>query len=45
MTNDSYMDRVRNEVLHRVRGEANIVRAIKRRKGDWIGYICVGSIL
>ena len=45
MTNVSYMGRVRNEVLHRVKEEWNIVRVMKRRKGDWIGYICVGSIL
>jgi hypothetical protein len=44
VTNVSYMDRVRNEVLHRVKEEWNIVHAI-RRKGDCIGYSCVGSIL
>jgi len=45
MTNVSYMCLVRNEVLHCVKEERNIVHKIERRKGDWIGYICVGSIL
>jgi len=36
----SWTDRVRNEeVLHRVKEERNIVRTIKRRKANWIGYI------
>jgi hypothetical protein len=30
---------VRNEVLHRVKEERNIVHAIKRRKANWIGHI------
>jgi hypothetical protein len=33
-------DRVRNEeVLHRVKGERNIIHTVKRRKVDWIGHI------
>jgi hypothetical protein len=37
---DRRIDRVRNEeVLHRVKGERNILRIIKRRKGSWIGHI------
>jgi hypothetical protein len=35
----SWADRVRNEVLHRVKEERNIVHTIKRRKANWIGYI------
>jgi hypothetical protein len=33
-----WTDRVRNEVLHRVKEERNILRAVKRRKADLIGY-------
>jgi hypothetical protein len=36
----SWTDRVRNEeVLHRVKGERNIIHTIKRRKANWIGHI------
>jgi hypothetical protein len=36
----SWTDRVRNEeVLHRVKGERNILCTIKRRKANWIGHI------
>jgi hypothetical protein len=35
-----WTDRVRNEeVLHRVKGERNILHTIKRRKDNWIGHI------
>jgi hypothetical protein len=34
----TYKDRVRNEVLHRVKEERNIVHTIKRRKANWIGH-------
>jgi hypothetical protein len=34
-----WTDRVKNEVLHKVRGERNIVHTIKRRKDDWDGQI------
>jgi hypothetical protein len=30
---------VRNEVLHSVKGERNILHAIKRRKANWIGHM------
>ena len=30
---------MRNEVLHRVKEERNILRTIKRRKADWISHI------
>jgi hypothetical protein len=35
----SWTDRVRNEVLHRVKEERNIIHTIDRRKANWIGYI------
>ena len=35
--------RVKNEVLHKVKKERNILRIIKRRKANWIGHICVGT--
>jgi hypothetical protein len=35
----SWTDRVRNEVLHRVKVERNIVHTIKRRKANWISHI------
>jgi hypothetical protein len=30
---------VRNEVLHRVKEERNIVHTIQKRKANWIGHI------
>jgi hypothetical protein len=33
----SWADRVRNEVLHRVKEERNVVHKIKRRKTKFIG--------
>jgi hypothetical protein len=33
----SWTDRVRNEVLQRVKEERNIIRKIKRRRANWIG--------
>jgi hypothetical protein len=35
----SWTDSVKNEVLHRVKDERNILRTIKRRKANWIGQI------
>jgi hypothetical protein len=35
----SWTDRVRNDVLHSVKEERNILHTIKRRKGNWIGQI------
>ena len=36
----SWTDHVRNEeVLHRVKGERNIIHTVKRRKTNWIGHI------
>ena len=37
----SWTDRVKNEVLHRVKEEWNITHAIKQRKGDWTILIIV----
>jgi len=43
----SLTDRVRNvEVLHRVKGERNIVQTVKGRKDDWIGHsLCENCLL
>jgi hypothetical protein len=36
----SWTERVKKEeVLHRVKEERNILRTIKRRKANWIGHI------
>ena len=35
----SWVDRVRNEALHRVKKERNTLRTIKRRKANWIRHI------
>jgi hypothetical protein len=31
-------DRVRNEVLHRGKGERNILQTLKRKKANWNGH-------
>ena len=37
---DLRTDRVRNEdVLHRVKGERNILHKVKKRRFNWIGHI------
>jgi hypothetical protein len=38
----SWTDRVRNEVLYRVKEERNILHTIKRRKVNWIGHNLLG---
>ena len=35
----SWNDRVRNEVLHRVKEESHILHTVKGRKANWIGHI------
>jgi hypothetical protein len=35
----SWTDRLRNEVLCRVKEERNIIHTVKSRKANWIGYI------
>jgi hypothetical protein len=35
----SWTDRVRNEILHRIKEGSNILRTIKRRRANWIGRI------
>jgi hypothetical protein len=35
----SWTDRVRNEVLQRVKEETNIPHTVKRRKANWISHI------
>ena len=39
----NWIDRVKNEVLYRVKEERNILHTIKRRKSHWIGRIYVGT--
>jgi hypothetical protein len=34
-----WADRVRNEILHRVREDRNILHTTKRRKANWTGHI------
>jgi hypothetical protein len=41
----SWTDRVRNEVLHRVKKERNILHTVKRRKANWIGHILRSNCL
>jgi hypothetical protein len=42
----SKKNRVRNaKVLHRMKGERNILHAIKRRKANWIGHILRNNCL
>jgi hypothetical protein len=41
----SWIDRVRNEVLHRVKEEKNILYTIKRRKANWFGHILCRNCL
>jgi len=35
----SWRNRVRNEVLHRIKEEGNIIHTVKIRKDNWIGKI------
>ena len=35
----SWIDRVRNDVLQRVKVERYIIHTIKRKKANWIGHI------
>ena len=41
----SWTDHVKNEVLHRVKVDRNILHAVKRRKADWIGHISCRNCL
>jgi hypothetical protein len=41
----SWTDHVRNEVLHRVKEERNIMHTVKRRKPKWICHILCRSCL
>jgi hypothetical protein len=41
----SWTDRVRNEVLHRVKEERNVLLTVRRRKASWIGHILRSSCL
>jgi len=39
------VDLVKNEVLHKVKEERNVLHTIKRRKANWIGHILRRSCL
>jgi len=41
----SWNDRVKNEVLRRVKEERNIVHTVNRRKANWIGHILCKNCL
>jgi hypothetical protein len=45
MEKKSWTDRVRKEVLHRVKEEGNILQIIYRRKANWIGHIWLTNCL
>jgi hypothetical protein len=45
MEKNIWTNRVKNEVLHRVKEEKNILHTIKRRKAKWIGHILHRNIL
>ena len=40
-TGEGWKYRVKNEVLHRVKEEKNILRTIKRKKANCIGQACL----
>jgi hypothetical protein len=41
----SWFNHVRNEVLHRIVDERNVIHTIKRRKANWFGQILHRSCL
>jgi hypothetical protein len=41
----SWADRVKNEALHRIKGERNIVRILKLRKANWISHTLLRKCL
>jgi len=45
MKNISWIDSVRNEVLHGVKEERKILHTRKRRKTSWIGHILLRKCL
>jgi hypothetical protein len=38
-------DRVKDEVLHRVKDDRNVLQTIKRREANWIGHILLSKCL
>jgi lysozyme family protein len=36
---EEWTNRVKHEVLRRIREERNILHAVKRRKANWIGHV------
>jgi len=46
MVKVGWTDRVRDEVLHRVKEDRNILHTVKRRKATWLSHIlCVNCLL
>ena len=41
----SWTDRVRNEVLHRVKEDRKILQKVKGRKADWIDHVLRRNLL
>jgi len=41
----SWIDRVRDEVLHRGKEQRNILQTVNRRKVNWIGHMLRGNCL
>jgi hypothetical protein len=39
MEKTSGTDRVKNEVLHSIKEERNILHTVERRKANWIGHV------
>jgi len=38
-------DRVKNQVLHRIKEQKNILHTVKRRKAAWIGHMLCRNCL
>jgi hypothetical protein len=45
MVKISWTDRVKNEVLHRVKEERDVLHILKLKKANWIGHIMSGNCL
>jgi hypothetical protein len=39
----SWTERVKNEILRRLKEERNVLHAVKRMKANLIGHMCVGT--
>jgi hypothetical protein len=41
----NFTDRAKDEVLHRVKEDRNVLQTIKRRESNWIGHILLNKCL